>query len=73
MNEDPKQTSKDRAHRVLAIDGRDPSVGLDFYFKRVRLVDTSEVFGWRGVVLVCDERSMLFFGSEGWPTCPECR
>lgn len=64
--------SGDRAHRVLAIDGRDPSVGLNFYLTGVRFVDTEAVFGWRGVVLVVDERNMLFFGSEGWPTCPEC-
>lgn len=65
--------SGDRAHRVLAIDGRDPSVGFNFYLTGVRFVDTAEVFGWRGVVLVVDERNMLFFGREGWPDCPKCR
>ncbi len=64
--------SGDRAHRILAIDGRDPSVGFNFFLTGVRFTNTQEVFGWHGVVLVIDERNMLFFGREGWPDCPEC-
>lgn len=64
--------STDRATRILAIDGRCPSVGFNFFLTGVRFTNTREVFGWRGVVLVADKRNMIFFGSEGWPDCAEC-
>lgn len=63
----------DRASRILAIDGRDPSVGLNFHLTGVRFVNTAEVFGWRGVVLVIDERNTLLFGRDSWPDCRACR
>jgi hypothetical protein len=64
--------AKDRATRILAIDGRCPSVGLNYFLTGVRFTNTEEVFGWRGVVLVIDERNMLFFGRDRWPDCPGC-
>ena len=62
----------DRSKRILAIDGRDPSVALNLFLANVRFVDMSEVFGWGGVLLVVDERNTRFLDRETWPDCHLC-
>ena len=62
----------DRSKRILAIDGRDPSVGLNLFFANVKFVDMSEVFGWAGVLLVIDDRNTRFLDRDCWPTCHIC-
>ena len=62
----------DRSKRILAIDGRDPSVGFNLFLANVNFVDMNEVFGWSGVLLVIDDRNTRFLDREAWPECPLC-
>lgn len=67
-----KTPPSDRSKRILAIDGRCPSVGLNLFFANVRFVNMSEVFGWGGVLLVVDKSNTRFLDRDRWPACPLC-
>lgn len=60
---------KDRARRILAIDGLCPSLGFCFFMTGIRFTNTRDVFGWRGVVVVADHGNAIWLGSESWPPC----
>lgn len=61
----------DRQRRILAIDGRHPSIGFVLFTTRVKFIDMADVFRWRGVLLV-DGVNTRFLDRDDWPTCPQC-
>jgi hypothetical protein len=76
IEEKTKKTPQaDRAKRILAIDGICPSVGFNFFLTGIRFVDTQQVFGWLGVVIVAGNQNCIWLGQEDWPPCqcPKCR
>lgn len=64
--------ANDRAVRILAIDGRCPSIGFNLFLTGVKFVDMPKVFGWRGVLLVIDKCNTRFLDRDGWPSCAAC-
>lgn len=66
-----KTPRHDRRQRLLAIDGRDLTVGFSFILSGKRIHEPLKDLGWAGVALVVDEsNSQLLCGSD--LQCPQC-